>query len=142
MNTDSTDPMSDRTVHVDQYTGKILADVRYDDYSLAGKAMAVGIALHMGTLGLWSVLVNSVFCLAVLFLCLSSVVLWWKRRPAHAGRLAAPPMPTELPLWQGAVLVGLAVSMAFPMAGLALLVVLALDVLILARLPKLRRSLT
>lgn len=142
MNTDSTDPMSDRTVHVDQYTGKILADVRYDDYSLAGKAMAVGIAVHMGTLGLWSVLVNSVFCLAVLFLCLSSVVLWWKRRPAHAGRLAAPPMPTELPLWQGAVLVGLAVSMAFPMAGLALLVVLALDVLILARLPKLRRSLT
>ncbi len=56
MNTDSTDPMSDRTVHVDQYSGKILADVRYADYSLAGKAMAVGIALHMGTLGLWSVL--------------------------------------------------------------------------------------
>jgi len=142
MNTDSTDPMSDRTVHIDQYTGKILADVRYADYSLAGKAMAVGIALHMGTMGLWSVLANTVVCLAVLFLCASSVVLWWKRRPANAGRLSAPPMPKELPLWQGAVLVGLFVSMAFPMAGLALITVLAFDVLILSRLPKLRHSLT
>ncbi len=142
MSTDSTSPTTDRTVHVDQYTGKILADVRFEDYSLAGKAMAVGIALHMGTLGLWSVLVNTVVCLSVLFLCVSSVVLWWKRRPANARRLAAPPMPNELPLWQGAMLVGLAVSMAFPMAGVALLAVLALDLLILSRLPKLRHSLT
>lgn len=142
MNTDSTDPMSDRTVHVDQFTGKILADVRFEDYSLAGKAMAVGIALHMGTLGFWSVIANSIVCLSVLFLCVSSIVLWWKRRPINAGRLSAPPMPKELPLWQGAVLVGLAVSMAFPMAGFALLFVLAFDVLILSRFPKLRHSLT
>ena len=142
MSTDSTSPTTDRTVHVDQYTGNILADVRYADYSLAGKAMAVGIALHMGTLGLWSVLANSLICLMVLFLCVSSVILWWKRRPAKAGRLSAPPMPREMPLWQGAVLVGLGVSMAFPMAGLALLTVLALDMLILSRLPTLRRSLT
>ncbi|WP_195819839.1 PepSY-associated TM helix domain-containing protein [Roseobacter sp. MH60115] len=142
MSTDSTDPTSDRTVHIDQYTGNILADVRYEDYSLAGKAMAVGIALHMGTLGLWSVLANTVVCLSVLFLCVSSVVMWWKRRPAGANRLAAPPFPRELPLWQGAVLVGLGVSMAFPMAGIALLTVLALDVFILSRLPQLRRVLT
>ncbi|UXX81707.1 PepSY-associated TM helix domain-containing protein [Roseovarius pelagicus] len=142
MNTDSTDPMSDRTVHVDQFTGNILADVRYADYSWFGKAMAVGIALHMGTLGLWSVLANTAVCLSVLFLCASSVVLWWKRRPAGSGRLAAPPFPREMPLWQGAALVGLAVSMAFPMAGLALLSVLALDMLILTRLPRLRRALT
>lgn len=142
MSTDSTAPTTDRTVHVDQYTGKILADIRYEDYSLAGKAMAVGIALHMGTLGLWSVLANTIVCLSVMFLAVSSVVLWWKRRPSKAGRLAAPPMPRELPLWQGAVLVGLAVSMAFPMAGIALLIVLAVDSLILSRLPKLRHSLT
>ncbi|WP_227270199.1 PepSY-associated TM helix domain-containing protein [Roseobacter weihaiensis] len=142
MSNDSVNPMSDRTVHVDQFTGKILADVRYEDYSWAGKAMAVGIALHMGTLGLWSVLANTLVCLSVLFLCVSSVVMWWKRRPEGAGRLAAPPMPKEMPVWQGAVLVGLAISLAFPMAGITLLAVLAFDTLVLSRLPRLRRALT
>ncbi len=140
MNTDDTDPTSDRTVHVDQYTGNILADVRYADYSLAGKAMAVGIALHMGTMGLWSVLANTAVCLAVLFLCISAVVMWWTRRPAGAGgRLAAPPLPKDMPMWQGAVLIGLVVSLAFPLAGLTLIAVLALDGAILSRLPALRR---
>ncbi|WP_428926732.1 PepSY-associated TM helix domain-containing protein [Marinibacterium sp. SX1] len=142
MSTDSLDPTADRTVHVDRHTGRILADVRYDDYSLYGKAMAVGIALHMGTLGLWSVLANTVFCLAVIGLCISAVVMWWIRRPAGAGRLAAPPMPRDMPLWQGARLVGLAVSLAFPMAGLTILAVLALDTLVLQRLPGLRQRLS
>ena len=142
MSTDSTDPMADRTVHVDRFTGKILADVRYEDYSWAGTAMAVGIALHMGTMGLWSLLANTLVCLSVLFLCVSSVVMWWKRRPAGTMRLAAPPLPRDMPLWQGAVLVGLIVSLAFPMAGLTLIVVLALDQLVLSRIPAVKRALS
>jgi uncharacterized iron-regulated membrane protein len=141
MSTDSTDPMSDRTVHVDRYTGNILADVRFEDYSLAGKAMAVGIALHMGTMGLWSVLANTLVCLSVLFLCASSVVMWWKRR-AGGLRLSAPPLPRDMPLWKGAVLVALAVSLAFPMAGVTLLAVLALDLLVLQRIAPLKRVLS
>jgi uncharacterized iron-regulated membrane protein len=141
MSTDSTDPMSDRTVHVDRYTGNILADVRYEDYSWAGKAMAVGIALHMGTMGLWSVLANTLVCLSVLFLCASSVVMWWKRR-AGGLRLSAPPLPRDMPLCQGATLVALAVSMAFPMAGLTLLVVMVVDMLVLSRIPALKRALS
>ena len=139
MSTDSTDPMSDRTVHVDRFTGKVLADVRFEDYSLAGKAMAVGIALHMGTPGLWSVLANTLICLSVLFLSVSGLVMWWKRRPAGAMRLAAPSLPRDMPLWQGAVLVGLAVSLAFPMAGITILTVLAIDQLVLSRVPVLKR---
>ena len=139
MSNDDPNPTTDRTTHVDRYSGEILADVRYEDYSLAGKAMAVAIALHMGTLGLWSVLANTLFCLTVIFLCVSAIVMWWMRRPAKTLRLAAPPMPASLPLWKGAVLVGLLVSMAFPMAGLTLLAVLLLDYLIISRLPGLQR---
>jgi len=141
MNTDSSDPMSDRTVHVDRYTGNILADVRFEDYSWAGKAMAVGVALHMGTMGLWSVLANTLVCVSVLFLCISGVVMWWKRR-ASGLRLSAPPLPRDMPLWQGATLVALAVSMTFPMAGLTLLVVMALDLLVVSRIPSLKRALS
>ncbi len=142
MNNDDPNPTTDRTVHIDRYTGNILADVRYEDYSLAGKAMAVGIALHMGTLGLWSVLANTLVCLAVLFLSVSSIVLWWKRRPNGARRVAAPPLPRDLPLWKGAVVVCLFVSLAFPMAGLTLLAVLTLDHLVISRLPGLKSALS
>lgn len=48
-------PTADRTVHIDRYSGKILADIRFEDYNDFGKFMAAGAAIHMGTLGLWSV---------------------------------------------------------------------------------------
>jgi uncharacterized iron-regulated membrane protein len=142
MSSDSTDPFVDRTIHIDQHTGKILADVKYKDYSWAGKSMAVGIPFHMGLMGTWNFILNVVFCLSVIFLSVSGVVMWVKRRPSRAGRLAAPPMPADLPFWKGAVLVGLFTSLAFPLVGLTLLAVLAFDVLLLSNLPALKRALS
>lgn len=142
MSSDSTDPFVDRTIHIDQHTGKILADVKYEDYSWAGKSMAVGIPFHMGLMGTWNFILNVVFCLSVIFLSVSGVVMWVKRHPSRAGRLAAPPMPADLPFWKGAVLVGLFTSLAFPLVGLTLLAVLAFDVLLLSNLPALKRALS
>ena len=142
MSNDSTDPVNDRTVHVDQYTGKILADVRYADYSLMGKSMALGIPLHMGLMGTWNFILNLVFCLSVIFVCVSGVVMWVKRRPQRAGRLAAPPMPAELPLWKGAVLIGLFTAMAFPLVGLTLLAVLVIDLLLVSNIPAVKRAIS
>jgi len=141
MDGDTETPTGDRTVHVDQYTGRVLAKVGYDDYALAAKAMAVGIALHQGDMGLWNTALNALFCLAVVFLCISGVVMWWKRRPSGIARLAAPPLPANLPLWKGAVFLMLLLSLAFPLVGLTLLTVLALDLLLLSRIPPLKRAL-
>lgn len=142
MSSDSTDPVNDRTVHVDQFTGKILADVRYQDYSLMGKSMAVGIPFHMGLMGTWNFVLNVLFCLSVIFVCVSGVIMWLKRRPHGAGRLAAPPMPAELPLWKGAVLIGLFTAMAFPLVGLTLLAVLVIDLLLVSNIPAMRRAIS
>ncbi|WP_170533725.1 PepSY-associated TM helix domain-containing protein [Ruegeria atlantica] len=142
MSSDSTDPANDRTVHVDQYTGKILADVRYQDYSLMGKSMAVGIPFHMGLMGTWNFILNVVFCLSVIFACVSGVVMWLKRRPQSAGRLAAPPMPAEMPLWKGAVVIGLLTAMAFPLVGLTLLAVLVFDLLLISNIPVMKKALS
>lgn len=139
MSYDSPDPTSDRTVHLDRYTGKILADVGFADYGLGGKAMAVGIALHEGQLGLANIVLNLAFCAAIWGLCLSGLVLWWKRRPAGALRLAAPPRPKELPYARGAILITLALALAFPVLGLVILAVLLLDLAILSPLPALKR---
>ncbi|WP_237155363.1 PepSY-associated TM helix domain-containing protein [Oryzibacter oryziterrae] len=137
-NGDSVDPSQDRFVHIDRYTGNILADVRYADYPVGGKAMAWGIALHKGMAGTWNFVFNVAYLALVVFLCVSGLVMWWKRRPSGALRLAAPPLPADLPHWKGAVTVMLLISLAFPLAGVTLLAVLVLDTLILARIPALR----
>jgi uncharacterized iron-regulated membrane protein len=138
MSSDASSPFIDRTVHIDQYSGKILADVGFEDYGWMGKAMAAGIAFHMGTIGLPFVLLNTVFCLSVIFLCVSGAIMRWKRRPAGQKGLVPPPAPRDMPLWKGAVAVALVVSMAFPLAGLTLIFVLVLDCLILS--PLMRRT--
>ena len=141
MDGDTETPTGDRTVHVDRYSGKVLAEVGFADYSVAAKAMAVGIALHQGDMGLWNTFLNALFCLSAIFLCVSGIVMWWKRRPRSAWRLAAPPMPANLPLWKGAVFIMLLLSLAFPLVGLTLLAVLALDLLVLSRIPPLKQAL-
>ena len=138
---DGHDPWGDRTLHLDQYSGKVLADVRYSDYSLYAKAMAWGIAFHEGDLGNWNLALNTVFCLSILLLSASGLVMWWQRRPQGALRLAAPPMPAELPLWKGAALLALFASMAFPLVGLTLIAVLVLDLIVVQNLPFLKRLL-
>ena len=71
MSYDMSSPTADRTIHIDRYSGKVLADIRFDDYNAFGKFMAAGIAIHMGTLGLWSVLANVLLCLAGIGICIS-----------------------------------------------------------------------
>jgi uncharacterized iron-regulated membrane protein len=142
MSYDSPDPTADRTVHVDQYTGKILATVAYGDYSLAGKSMAVGVALHEGQMGLWNVVLNILFCLLMIFVSVSGAVMWWMRRPKGGGRLAAPPSPTDTPMQGGVVLIAVLLSMAFPMLGFTLIAVLVVDVLVLQNWPALKRLLS
>ncbi|MCB2116329.1 MAG: PepSY domain-containing protein [Rhodobacteraceae bacterium] len=132
----------DRTIHIDRYTGNVLADVRYADYSPYAKAMAWGIALHEGDMGLWNIALNTIFCLSVIFLSVSGVVMWIKRRPTGAMTLAAPPRPNAVPFWAGAAFVVFALGIAFPMGGAAVLAVLILDATLLRTIPLLRRALS
>ncbi|MCU0904082.1 MAG: PepSY domain-containing protein [Tabrizicola sp.] len=141
MSNDGPNPAADRTIHIDQFTGNVLADVRYADYSVYAKAMAWGIAFHEGDLGTWNLALNTLFCLAIVLVSVSGVVMWVKRRPAGA-RLGAPPRPEDLPYAKGALLITLALSLAFPMLGLTLLAVILLDLLVLSAVPPLKRALS
>lgn len=142
MSGDLQNPTQDRTVHVDRYTGRVLAEAAFADYSLMAKAMAVGIALHQGDMGVLSALANVGFCLAIVLLCVSGMVMWWVRRPQGSGRLAAPSLPAQAPLWKGGAVVMLLTGLAFPLAGGVLLTVLLLDWLLISRLPALKAALS
>lgn len=128
MDGDTTSPTGDRTVHIDQYSGKILADVRFADYSAAGKAMAVGIALHQANLGVWNTVLNVVLCLGVLFIAVSGVVMWWHRRPV--GTLGVPLYPKNFRVPAALLGATAVVVIAFPLTGLAIIALGILDFLL------------
>jgi uncharacterized iron-regulated membrane protein len=142
MSNDSANPLDDRIVHVDQYTGRILADVGFADYGVAGKAMAAGVAFHEGDMGLWNLVLVTVFCLSIIFLSVSGFVMWLKRRPKGAARLVAPTVSEPGPLWKTGAFVMLAVSLLFPLSGAALVAVLLLDLLVFRHVAPLKKALS
>jgi uncharacterized iron-regulated membrane protein len=138
---DTSDPRGDRIVHLDALTGNVLGDVGYADYSAMGKLMAAGVPLHQADLGALNVIVNVLFCLAVLGMTGAAAVAWWSRRPAGALRLVPPPLPREPKIWRSAVALMLVVSLAFPLAAATIAAALALDLLLLSRVPRLKHLL-
>lgn len=120
----------------------MLAEAAFADYSLVAKAMAIGIALHQGDVGLWSALANVVFCLAIVLLCVSGIIMWWIRRPQGRARLGAPMAPPQVALWKGGAVVMLIAALAFPLAGAVLLAAIVLDWLLVSRVPALKTLLS
>ena len=131
-NEDSVTPSHDRYVHIDQYTGNILADVRFADYPFVGKLMAWGIALHKGMAGWWNLAFNTVYLALVIFACVSGVVMWWKRRPV--GQLGAPLYPRGYSVPVTVLVLGAVLSLAFPLGGLAIVAFAIVDFFLPARL--------
>ena len=117
-------PGDERTVHIDRHSGEIVAEVRFADYPLMAKAMAVGVAVHQGSFGWWSIALDVLACMTVIFLCISGTAMWWLRRPARAGWLPVPPRLSNLPLRSGLTVLLLAMGIAFPLLGAALLAAL------------------
>ncbi|WP_434361919.1 PepSY domain-containing protein [Parasalinivibrio latis] len=141
MSGDINDPTEDITVHIDRYTGEILANIGWEDYNLMAKAMAAGVALHEGGLGTWNLWVNTVFCLFVLLIAVSGVIMWWQRRPQNAKGLEAPPRQLDIKLTRSFLFVMVAVSVLVPLAAVALIGFLLFDYLVTSRFDKLRRLL-
>ncbi|WP_238151172.1 PepSY-associated TM helix domain-containing protein [Kribbella sindirgiensis] len=131
------DPGKERTLHVDRYGGRVVSTYGYSDYPTLAKVVAQGIALHegrrLGTLNFWA---TTVFCLGVMFMCVSGPLMWWRRRP-KGNALGAP--RGRLPLRATPALAVLVVALALflPLFGLTLAAVLLLDQLLLRRIPRL-----
>lgn len=125
------------TIHIDQYTGAVLADYRYSDYKPIGKLMAWGITVHKGLeYGLSNQVVLLLLCLAVIGVVISGVILWWKRKPSeHIGSPKAPNGKTS----KGFIIFMVVMGLIFPLMGLSIIIVLLLDWLIIRRVAKLKK---
>jgi uncharacterized iron-regulated membrane protein len=142
------DPKAERTVYIDQYSGAVLKDIRYEDYGAVSQAVSYGTSLHMGRyFGLANQLICAAISLGLATLAVTGFVMWWLRRPARAkgtsatsGALAAPPRERAAPplrAWKtGLVLLGV----VFPLMGASLVAVWLLDRLIFGRAARLSSS--
>jgi uncharacterized iron-regulated membrane protein len=134
MSGDINNPFGDRSVHLDQYSGKVLTDIGWNDYNPMAKAMAAGIALHKGVAGWWNLILAALICAGVILLSVTGVVLWWKRRSQTTDSLLNPPPRQSLAIKSGGerVVVSLTVvsGILFPLAGAAMLVFLLIEWLI------------
>jgi uncharacterized iron-regulated membrane protein len=115
-----------RVVHLDQYSGKPLIDLSYADYGPLAKTLEWGISVHMGQeFGLANQLVLLAVCMAIVLLAVSAGAMWWKRRPK--GSIGVPPLPLDGRVFRGLIAILVAGGLVFPLVGLSLLVMLALD---------------
>jgi len=115
-----------RVVHLDQYTGATLFDGTFSDLGPVGKAIEWGISVHMGQeFGLVNQLLMTAACLAIVLMAVAAVVMWWKRRPK--GSLGAPRPPADYRVGRGILVIAVLFGLAFPLVGLSMLVMLAID---------------
>ncbi len=127
------DPRNDATLHVDQYTGEVLASVGWKDYGPVARATEAGVMLHEGKMfGPFNQIVILLVCLMILLGSASGLIMWWKRRPV--GQLGVPPLRHDLPKWKVAIGIMVALGMMFPLVGVSLAVVWVIE-WALARIP-------
>ncbi len=123
------DVRTERVVHLDRYSGAVLADVRFADYGIAGRLTEWGISLHTGRQFGWiNQLVMLAGCIAIVLLVISAAVMWWKRRPR--GRLAAPRRREGDRAAVGAMIVALLLGLLYPLLGASMLCALLIDAVV------------
>lgn len=133
------DPQQEVTMHMDRYSGDLLASVGWKDYGLVPRAVEMGVSIHMGKyFGLANQLLMLFGALATILLCVSGTVLWWQRRPQGVA-IGAPPPPPYVQHWRVPLVIVAVLGFALPLMGLSLVAVLLLDYVVLSRIPAVRQ---
>lgn len=98
----------------------------FKDWGPAAKAIEWGIAVHQGQeygpLNRYLMLAG---CISVVLLALTSITMWWKRRPT--GSLGVPPAPSEPRAARGLIAVMVVVGVIYPLVGATLVLAFVVD---------------
>jgi uncharacterized iron-regulated membrane protein len=123
------DVQRQRALHIDQYSGRVLADVSYADYGAVAKVTEWGIAVHKGKqYGVLNQALMLLGCLTLITLAMTSVVMWIKRKPQ--GALGAPQRQHGDRWAVAALAVAAVLGLVFPPLGASMLIAAAIDALV------------
>lgn len=111
-----------REFELDPLTGELVNEKRFADKHALDKAINVGIAAHEGQLFGWPNQLLGLFTAAGLItLCISAVVMWWRRRPD--GSLGIPaPRVAEFRVGLGLRLGIVILALLLPVLGISIIV--------------------
>ncbi len=123
---------------LDGATGAVLTRTDFAQRRLIDRLVGYGVAVHEGQLFGWAnQLLGLLTAIGLVLLSVSSVVLWWRRRPE--GVLGAPVARARPALAASFVALLVALGLFLPLFGASLIVVLLLDRFALPRLPRAQR---
>lgn len=121
-------PDDETTMYFDQYSGKFIDKVGYEDYGILAKWFTWGIPLHEGHLFGWpNKLINLLVCLAFLVVIVWGFRTWLLRK--KQGILSAPPKISQkvsIPFIIFMILLGI----LMPLFGFSLIAVLLVEFVI------------
>ena len=123
---ESDDPSQRVVLQIDQYSGRVLHRVRWQDNPWLERLVAVAIKIHRGEyFGRTNQMLGLVTALLLIVVSISGLITWLKRRPR--GCLAPPPRPAswQAPHWLLLCITIAAVSL--PLLGLSLLAVFVIN---------------
>ncbi|UOQ44249.1 PepSY domain-containing protein [Halobacillus salinarum] len=121
-------PYQEVTTYFDQYSGKMISTVGYEDYGILQKWFTWGIPLHEGHLFGWlNKVLNLLVCLSFLTVIFMGVKTWLARK--KKGKLSSPPQISKR------VSIGFIAMMAFlglimPLFGLSLILIVLTEIIL------------
>ncbi len=123
-------------LEVDGTTGEIVQREGYAEKHWIDKAVSIGIALHEGRLFGWpNQLLGLLTAAGLVLVCVSAVILWWRRR--EAGTLGAPRGPESARFSSIVWLTVLFLAISLPLFGATCVVVWLFDRFVRRRIPAL-----
>jgi len=127
-----------RTVFIDQYSAKAVVNAPESSFRALPRAIDWGISVHTGREWGWvSQLVALSGTLMILLSVATSLVMWRARRPKGLG---APRKEPDRRRMLGVVVITAVLAVVFPLLGGSILLVLALEFLVVRRVPRLARA--
>ncbi|MDM5247706.1 MULTISPECIES: PepSY domain-containing protein [unclassified Lysinibacillus] len=121
-------PYDETTMYFDQYSGKFIDKVDYEDYGILAKWFTWGIPLHEGHLFGWpNKLINLLVCVAFLVVIAWGIRTWVLRK--KKDHLSAPPKISQkvsIPFIIFMIILGI----LMPLFGLSLIAVVLIEIII------------
>ncbi len=128
-----------RTLYLDQFTGQTITNATAAQDGALARLTSFGVAMHMGNqYGLLTRIMATIACLGLLTSVITGLLMWWKRRPAGGSGLPRRTSAADRAVTpRRAVVVASAVAVVlgvlFPVFGVSVLVVLAVEAALAVR---------